>query len=72
MHVRDVAVRDVVAAKPTDTVQSVVEKMAAGDFDRIPVVDEETGRRLVGIVSTTDILSLERLVEPTLGDDEDV
>lgn len=72
MHVRDVAVRDVVTAKPTDTVQSVVEKMAAGDFDRIPVVDEETGRRLVGIVSTTDVLSLERLVEPTLGDDEDV
>lgn len=70
ISVRDVAVREVVTATPQDSVQSVVEKMAAGDFDRIPVVDVPGSNHLVGIVSTTDVLSLERIAEPMIGEED--
>jgi len=52
MKIRDVMSKDVQVARPTDTVQDVAARMAAGDFGFIPVAD---GDRLVGTITDRDI-----------------
>ncbi len=64
MLVSDVVVRDVCTALPGDTVRRVVEIMTEGDFDRVPIVEEEGSDRIVGVVSSTDIVTLEGILEP--------
>lgn len=52
MKIRDVMSKDVQVARPTDTLQDVAARMAAGDFGFIPVAD---GDKLVGTVTDRDI-----------------
>ena len=52
MKIRDVMSKDVQVARPTDTLQDVAGRMAAGDFGFIPVAD---GDKLVGTVTDRDI-----------------
>jgi CBS domain-containing protein len=52
MKIRDVMSKDVQVARPTDTVQEVAARMAAGDFGFIPVAD---GDKLVGTITDRDI-----------------
>lgn len=52
MKVRDVMTRDVVVARPDDTIQSVASHMASGGFGFVPVCD---GERLVGTLTDRDL-----------------
>ncbi len=52
MKIRDVMSKDVQVARPTDTLQDVASRMAAGDFGFIPVAE---GDRLVGTLTDRDI-----------------
>lgn len=62
--VSEVMARDVVSALPGDTVRRVVEIMTEGDFDRVPVVDAPGSDRLLGVISSTDIVTLDGILEP--------
>lgn len=53
MKIRDVMSKDVQVARPTDTLQDVSGRMAAGDFGFIPVAE---GDRLVGTLTDRDIV----------------
>jgi len=48
--------RDVVMAYPDEPLRLVVHRMAETGRTRLPVVERGEGRRLVGIVSLTDLL----------------
>lgn len=52
MKIRDVMSKDVQVARPTDTLQDVAGRMAAGDFGFIPVAEGDT---LVGTLTDRDI-----------------
>lgn len=47
---------DVPFALPGDTCRALALRMAAGGLERLPVVDDAAARRLVGIVSRSDLL----------------
>jgi Zn-dependent protease/predicted transcriptional regulator len=61
MQVRDVMIRNVIAVIPETPVTDVLRIMSAKDIGRVPVV--ESGGRLVGIVTRTDILKVVELKE---------
>ena len=65
--VSEVMARDVATALPGDTVRHVVEIMTEGDFDRVPIVDSEGSDRIAGVVSSTDIVKLDGILEPARG-----
>ncbi len=67
--VSEVMTRDVATALPGDTVRRVVEVMTEGDFDRVPVLEAEGSDRIVGVVSSTDIVTLDGILEPAQGSD---
>lgn len=52
MKIADVMSRDVEVARPTDSIQSVAQKMAQLDVGALPVCD---GRRIQGMVTDRDI-----------------
>lgn len=52
-RVRDLMTADVETCKPTDTLNSVMERMTNGRFRHLPVVD---GGKLRGIVSIGDVV----------------
>lgn len=54
---------DVVTVTAQDAVGSAAALMAERDVDRVPVVRPDDRRRLVGIISSTDIVGLEQLSE---------
>ncbi len=49
-------------AVPGDTCRAAASRLAAGGHERLPVVDEGASRRLVGIVSRSDLLKPSRVV----------
>ncbi|PKQ21170.1 MAG: chemotaxis protein [Actinobacteria bacterium HGW-Actinobacteria-6] len=65
--VSEVMARDVATALPGDTVRRVVELMTEGDFDRVPIVEAEGSDRIAGVVSSTDIVKLDGILEPARG-----
>ena len=52
MKINEVMSRDVEVANPQDTIQSVAQRMAKGDFGFMPVCD---GQRLQGTVTDRDL-----------------
>lgn len=56
LTVRDIATRDLVIAYPDETVDTVLRRMAPRDLSRVPVVDRENPRRLVGVIRRNDIV----------------
>lgn len=52
MKIRDIMSRDVQVARPEDTVQSIAQRMATGDFGFMPVAEGET---LVGTITDRDL-----------------
>jgi CBS domain-containing protein len=52
MKIADVMSRDIEVASPTDTIQSVAQRMAELDVGALPVCD---GRRIQGMVTDRDI-----------------
>ena len=57
--VGDVMIRNVATTTADESVGNVVELMAERNVDRLPVVDEHNRRRIVGIVSSTDVIALD-------------
>lgn len=55
----DVMTRKVITCAPADTVSVLMERMTAGKFRHLPVVEDD---RLVGIISIGDVVKL-RLME---------
>lgn len=52
MKISDVMSRDIEVASPTDTIQSVAQKMAQLDVGALPVCD---GRKIQGMITDRDI-----------------
>lgn len=61
VRVGAVMARNLVTAAPDEPVGTLVERMAEGDIDRVPVVDAADPDRMVGIVSVTDVLALDEV-----------
>ncbi len=55
--VSELATKDVVTVTPEDNLETALDKISLKDFATLPVVASKTDRRLVGIVSRSDILS---------------
>jgi len=55
-HIRTVMNGHLITAAPMDSLVDVAQEIAAHDIGAVPVVDAE--QRLVGIISTTDLLNL--------------
>ena len=55
-HIRTVMSGYVITATPTDSLVDVAREMAAHDIGAVPVVADDN--RLLGIVSTTDLMTL--------------
>lgn len=58
LKVSDVANCNVFTATPDMPLSQLLDEMAEKDFDRVPVVDPADPKKVIGIVSTTDILWL--------------
>jgi CIC family chloride channel protein len=54
--VRDIATRGVVTVFPDESVGEAMRRMAPRDLSRLPVVDREDPRRLIGVVRRNDII----------------
>jgi len=61
--VGSVASRDLLTTVPDAMVGELVADMAERDIDRVPVVSPEDSRRLEGILSSTDILNVDRVLD---------
>jgi signal-transduction protein with cAMP-binding, CBS, and nucleotidyltransferase domain len=55
-HIRTVMSGHLIITAPTDSLVDVAGEIAAHGIGAVPVVDEDT--RLLGIISTTDLVSL--------------
>ncbi|HFQ89130.1 MAG TPA: CBS domain-containing protein [Desulfobulbus sp.] len=56
LRVEDVAVSDPVTVSPDEPIWSAIQKMAPRDLARLPVVSRDEKRRLLGLISRSDIL----------------
>ncbi|MCI2228903.1 CBS domain-containing protein [Polaribacter sp. MSW13] len=54
LSIEQVMVKNLISVKSTQTIKEVVEILAKNEFHALPVVDDS---KLVGIVTTTDILN---------------
>jgi len=52
---RDVMTRNPVSARPDDTVASVARLMKENDIGPVPIVDDNSSKKLVGIVTDRDL-----------------
>jgi CIC family chloride channel protein len=55
-QVKDVMSRKVIVAKPDDTLENALQKIVDRNVGRLPVVDKDDPTRLVGLISTFDIV----------------
>ena len=54
---RDVMTREPICAEPTDAVTRVAEIMKREDVGSVPIVESQSSRRLVGIVTDRDLVT---------------
>ena len=54
---REVMTRDPVCCEPTDTVTRAAELMKQENVGAVPVVDSQTSKRLIGIVTDRDLVT---------------
>jgi CIC family chloride channel protein len=57
MHIGDVAQSMAIVAYPDEPLRAVVHRMASTGLTRFPVVERNSARRLVGIISLSDLLA---------------
>jgi CIC family chloride channel protein len=57
VHVRDVCNPDLKIAYPDDKLQKILDLMYISNIGRVPIVDRKEPRRIVGLVSKTDIIN---------------
>ena len=55
--VADIATRDTLVAYPYEPMSAALERLGLREISRLPVVEEEGSRKLVGIVLRTDIIN---------------
>ena len=60
--IREAMATDLLTTTTNTTVGMLVTEMAASDVDRVPVVSEDDPGKLVGIISSSDIVGVEALV----------
>lgn len=65
MHVGDLMQVDVVSVRPDATIKDTVSVLATAHVSGLPVVDQEG--RMVGVISTTDIIAAEAAVDNEKG-----
>lgn len=56
LQVKDIATRSLVVAFPDETLSQVLQRMAPRDLSRIPVVDRQNPKKLVGVVRRNNIV----------------
>lgn len=61
LKTKDLAVRNVLVAFKDQPLADVLDIMNANNVDRMPVVDAHKPNKIVGIISSTDIISFEEL-----------
>lgn len=62
MRIREVMTDEVICCTPDEAIQGVAQKMVENDCGAIPVIQDESSRKLVGIVTDRDIVA--RIVAP--------
>jgi CBS domain-containing protein len=62
MRVRELMTEEVICCTPDEGLQQVAQMMVENDCGAIPVVQDESSRKLVGIVTDRDIVS--RIIAP--------
>jgi len=55
--VEDQAVKDVIVAYPDENMKQVMDRLYKNNIGRLPVVDRENPKKLLGIVTRTDAIS---------------
>ena len=56
LKVADIAIPDPVTARPDEPIWTAIQKMAPRDLARLPVVSRDNPRKLLGLISRSDIL----------------
>lgn len=63
LKIKDAAVKEVRTVYPDQSLADALDIMHTHDIDRIPVVDRRQPKKIVGIISSTDIMSVEELTK---------
>lgn len=71
--VKELATLDVITAHADEDLDTAMRKIGYRNIEQLPVVDRETHRKLLGIISRRDMVSAynRALVARTLGDEDD-
>jgi chloride channel protein, CIC family len=71
--VKDLATLDVITVHKEDNLDQTMRKIGYRDIERLPVVDRDTGRKLLGIISRRDMVSAynRALMTRTLEEEQD-
>ncbi len=56
VHIKDIADRCMIVAYPDETVHQAVDKMYENKVGRLPVVDREKPKKILGIITKTDVI----------------
>ena len=54
----EISTKDVEVAYPDETLNTVLKRLAAKDIGRLPVVSRKDSRKLLGIITRSDIVNL--------------
>jgi CIC family chloride channel protein len=54
---RDVATKDIVTIRPSDSILLALQEMGSRGISQLPVVSEDTGRKVIGTVSQRDVMA---------------
>ncbi len=57
IRVNDVAVKEVIVAYPDENMKQVMDRLYLNNIGRLPVVERESPKKLLGIVTRTDAIS---------------
>ncbi|MGC9515514.1 chloride channel protein [Methanocrinis sp.] len=57
IRVEDVAVKEVIVAYPDENMKQVMDRLYQNNIGRLPVVERESPKKLLGIVTRTDAIS---------------
>jgi CIC family chloride channel protein len=71
--VKELATVDVITVNTEDNLDRAMRKIGYRNIEQLPVVDEQNGRKLIGIVSRRDMVSAynRALMARSMGDEDD-
>ncbi len=56
VHIKDIMVRNIIACYPDENLKTALHRLGEGGIGRLPVVERETPRRLVGLITREGII----------------